>query len=291
MNPLLAEKLAHRALAEDAGRGDVTTELVVEEWQTARGEIVAKEAGVVAGLPVAALVFRLLDSRLTFTFLVGEGERVEVGRRVAAVEGPARPILTGERTALNFIQHLSGIATLAARGAQILAGSGCRLLDTRKTLPGLRYLEKYAVRLGGGANHRFALDDMILLKDNHLALAGGITEALRRVKEKGPRHLKVQVEVGDLAELEEALASGADFILLDNMDEETLGQAVRRVKGKVPLEASGGMTMDNLAKVAATGVDYVSMGQLTHSAKALDFSLRIHPLAGKGSANPKSGPV
>ncbi len=284
MNRLLVEESVRRALAEDAGRGDVTTELLVDGALAARAEIVAKEEGVVAGLPVVAAVFRLLDAALSFTALAEDGERVEVERRVAAVEGPARSILTGERTALNFLQHLSGIASLAARGAQALAGTGCRLLDTRKTLPGLRFLEKYAVRVGGGTNHRFALDDMILIKDNHLALAGGVREALRLVREHGPRHLKVQVEVGNLEELEEALAGGADFILLDNMDEGKLAMAVAMAGGRVPLEASGGVTMDNLARVAATGVDYVSMGQLTHSARAMDFSLRLSPLPGKEPA-------
>ncbi|WP_185747703.1 carboxylating nicotinate-nucleotide diphosphorylase [Thermus amyloliquefaciens] len=262
-------------LLEDLGHGDLTTRLTVPEDLVGQAVILAKERGVMAGLPVAREVFALADARITFTPLVEEGMRVEPGQEVARLEGPLRGILAGERLALNLLQRLSGIATLTRAYVEALKGTKTQVLDTRKTTPGLRALEKYAVRVGGGRNHRFGLFDGILLKENHIRAAGGVAEAVRRAKAGAPHHLKVEVEVTNLAELAEALEAGADLILLDNFPLEDLREAVRRVGGRVPLEASGNMTLERARKAAEAGVDYVSVGALTHSAKALDLSLLV----------------
>ncbi|GAB5602331.1 carboxylating nicotinate-nucleotide diphosphorylase [Thermus sp. FJN-A] len=262
-------------LREDLGHGDLTSLLVVPEDLEGEAVILAKEAGVLAGLPLAARVFRLADPRTRFTPLVGEGARVAKGTEVARVQGPLRGILAGERLALNLLQRLSGIATLTRAYVEALEGTKAKVLDTRKTTPGLRALEKYAVRVGGGQNHRFGLFDGILLKENHIRAAGGVGEAVRRAKARAPHYLKVEVEVRDLDELEEALKAGADLILLDNFPLEALQEAVRRVGGRVPLEASGNMTLERAKAAAEAGVDYVSVGALTHSAQALDLSLLV----------------
>ena len=262
-------------LREDLGQGDLTSLLVVPEDLEGEAVILAKEGGVLAGLWVAERVFALADPRTAFTPLVEEGARVAEGTEVARVRGPLRGILAGERLALNLLQRLSGIATLTRAYVEALAGTKAQILDTRKTTPGLRALEKYAVRVGGGRNHRYGLFDGILLKENHVRAAGGVGEAVRRAKARAPHYLKVEVEVRSLEELEEALEAGADLILLDNFPLEALREAVRRVGGRVPLEASGNMTLERAKAAAEAGVDYVSVGALTHSAKALDLSLLV----------------
>jgi len=271
----VSEETLRAWLLEDLGHGDLTSQLVVPEDLQGQAEILAKAEGVIAGLPVAQAVFALADPRIAFTPLVAEGERVGPGQEVARLEGPLRGILAGERLALNLLQRLSGIATLTRAYVEALQGTKAQVLDTRKTTPGLRALEKYAVRVGGGKNHRFGLFDGILLKENHLRAAGGVAQAVRRAKAGAPHYLKVEVEVTSLAELEEALEAGADLILLDNFSVEDLREAVRRVGGRVPLEASGNMTLERARQAAEAGVDYVSVGALTHSAKALDLSLLV----------------
>ncbi|BBL82233.1 carboxylating nicotinate-nucleotide diphosphorylase [Thermus thermophilus] len=262
-------------LREDLGQGDLTSLLVVPEDLEGEAVILAKEEGVLAGLWVAERVFALADPRTAFAPLVAEGARVAEGTEVARIRGPLRGILAGERLALNLLQRLSGIATLTRAYVEALAGTKAQILDTRKTTPGLRALEKYAVRVGGGRNHRYGLFDGILIKENHVRAAGGVGEAVRRAKARAPHYLKVEVEVRDLAELEEALEAGADLVLLDNFPLEALREAVRRVRGRVPLEASGNMTLERAKAAAEAGVDYVSVGALTHSAKALDLSLLV----------------
>lgn len=268
------ESIIRLALAEDVGRGDLTTEATVLPATTATAEILQKEEGVVCGLPVVEAVFRQLDSRVRVTALAEEGSPGD-RRVVARLEGPATSILTGERTALNFLQRLSGVATASRRAAALVQGTDAQVIDTRKTTPGMRVLEKYAVRVGGCRNHRAGLDDGILIKENHIRAAGGITAAVRAAQGRSAPGQRVEVEVTTLAELDEALAVGADLVLLDNMDTALLRQAVDRAGGRVPLEASGGISLANLAEVARTGVDYISLGALTHSAGVLDFSLEV----------------
>lgn len=270
-----------RALEEDLGPGDVTSTWTLPPNQRARGVFVVKEEGVIAGLLVAQEVFRQLDPGVVLTLRVEEGTPVAPGTAVAAVEGPAIPILSGERTALNFLQRMSGIATATRRYVEAVKGTGAVILDTRKTAPGLRALDKWAVRLGGGRNHRQGLYDMVLIKDNHIAAAGGITQAVERVRAHNRAGLPVEVEVKTLAELDEALALDppVDRIMLDNMDLPTMREAVRRVAGRVPLEASGGVNLETVRAIAETGVDYISVGALTHSVRALDISLELEPWA------------
>lgn len=276
------DSLVAAALAEDVGAGDWTTLWTVPPDRFAHATIVARAAGVLAGVDVATRVFRRLDPRIEVIAERGDGDAVSPGDVVFRIHGPARAILTGERTALNFLQRLSGVATLTRRFVDAVAGTGVRILDTRKTTPGWRALEKAAVVAGGGHNHRYGLHDMVLLKENHIAMAGGITAAIARVREANAAGLPVEVEVRDLAELEEAIAAGARRILLDNMDLDTLAAAVRRARELVPgpddrvvLEASGTMRLDRVAAVARTGVDDISVGAITHSAPALDLSLLV----------------
>ena len=268
-----------RALAEDVGAGDVTTAATVPEHARARATITQKAPGVVFGLDVAIETFRALDPELTADPLVAEGEWRERGP-VLALEGSARGILTGERTALNFLQRLSGVATMAARCVQAVSDVEPRpptILDTRKTTPGLRALEKAAVAAGGATNHRAGLYDAILIKENHAALAGGVGEAVRQAQAHAPE-LQLEVECRTLAEVDEALAAGAGFLLLDNMSIEELRAAVDHVAGRAKLEASGGFTLDTLRAVAGTGVDFISVGAITHSAPALDLSLLLEAI-------------
>ncbi|MGB8991268.1 MAG: carboxylating nicotinate-nucleotide diphosphorylase [Desulfobaccales bacterium] len=269
------DRLIDLALEEDLGPGDVTTRALVPPELMGEAQIRAKEPLVVAGLPVAARVFARLDPALTFDPQVADGQEVAGGQVLARLTGPVASILTGERVALNFLQHLSGIATFTRQMAAQISGSTAALVDTRKTTPGWRVLEKYAVRLGGGRNHRFGLYDGVLIKNNHLTAVGSITTAVRRAREGAPHLLKIEVEVTDLAGLEEALNAGADLILLDNMDDATLKQAVELTRGRASLEASGAMTRERLPQVAATGVNFISMGALTHSAPAVDIHLRL----------------
>jgi nicotinate-nucleotide pyrophosphorylase (carboxylating) len=265
-----------RALAEDVGNGDVTTEATVDEGVRAHALITQKAPGVIFGLDVAEQTFRALDPGVRIDRRVAEGEWREEGP-VVELEGSARAILTGERTALNFLQRLSGVATLTARCVRAVEGTGTRILDTRKTTPGLRALEKAAVAAGGGTNHRAGLYDAILIKENHAALAGGVGEAVRVARARFPE-LPLEVECRTLDEVDEALAAGAPQILLDNMSVDQLRAAVERVAGRASVEASGGVTLETLRGVADTGVDFVSVGALTHSAPALDLSLILEPL-------------
>lgn len=270
--------LIDMALAEDRGPGDWTTRWTVPPRTRAQARIVAKATGVVAGAGVAASVFLRLEPRMEWEIAAGDGTPVEPGDVICTLRGPARSLLTGERTALNFLQRLSGIATLTRRYVDAVAGTDCAILDTRKTTPGWRTLEKAAVLAGGGQNHRTGLYDMVLLKDNHKAIAGGLEEAMRRVRDQNTRALPVCVEVHSEDEVEAAIASGADRLLLDNMSTERLAAIVRRAHAAEPrpqLEASGNMTLGRVAEVAATGVDFISVGALTHSAPALDVSLRL----------------
>jgi nicotinate-nucleotide pyrophosphorylase (carboxylating) len=269
-----------RALAEDLGAGDVTTQALFPEGVPAVGTIVAEEREglVVAGLAVAVEVFRQVDSSLTCAPNVADGERVPHGTTVLTVTGDGRSVLKGERVALNFLQRLSGIATLTAKFCEAVKGTRARILDTRKTTPGLRALEKWAVTLGGGHNHRHSLADGILIKDNHLALAGGdIARACRLARERAPHGLKIEVEVRTLDEVRAALDGGADIILLDNMDVPSIRKAVEQVKGRAVIEVSGGVSLANVLEIAAAGPDYISVGALTHSAPAADLSMDIVP--------------
>ncbi len=267
--------IVQRALEEDVGPGDVSTDCTIPQDKTIEAKLVAKEAGVIAGLQVFATTFRLLDKSIQITCIYQDGEPVQSGQIVAVVKGPARPILTAERVALNFLQRMSGIATQTQRMVRAVQGTAAKILDTRKTAPGLRYLDKWAVRLGGAENHRFGLYDMVLIKDNHIAACGGIRAAVLQVRACDVQKRMIEVEVKNLRELKEALSLDVDRILLDNMDLQTLKEAVRLTNKRIPLEASGNVTLENVRRIAQTGVDFISVGCLTHSAKALDFSLRI----------------
>ncbi|MEF3367654.1 carboxylating nicotinate-nucleotide diphosphorylase [Methylocystis sp. 9N] len=274
--PLLVEEAARAALAEDLGRaGDVTTQATIPENAAAAAVIAARESGVVAGLALARDAFRLTDARILFEARVSDGARVEAGATIATISGPARSILSAERVALNFLGRLSGVATLTARYAQAIAHTRARICDTRKTTPLLRAFEKYAVRCGGGVNHRFGLDDAVLIKDNHIAVAGGVAQALRAAKAHVGHLVKIEIEVDTLDQLRQVLDEGADAVLLDNMALDDLRRAVAMVGGRMICEASGGVTLDTVAGVAETGVDLISVGALTHSAPALDLALDI----------------
>jgi nicotinate-nucleotide pyrophosphorylase (carboxylating) len=270
------DAIVRRALDEDVGAGDVTTRATVPPQARARARIAQKQPGVVFGLDAAEATFRALDPELRFERLAAEGEWRD-GGPVAEIEGSAAALLTGERTALNFLQRLSGVATLTARYIEAVAGTGARVLDTRKTTPGLRALEKAAVAAGGGTNHRTGLYDVILIKENHAAMAGGIAAAVRAARAAAP-DVPLQVECRDLAEVDEALAAGAPRLLLDNMTPAQLREVVERVDGRAELEASGGVTLERIREIAGTGVQFVSVGALTHSAPALDLSLLLEPL-------------
>jgi nicotinate-nucleotide pyrophosphorylase (carboxylating) len=265
--------IIQRALEEDIGDGDVTTLCTVPPGAMVDGKLIAKQAGVVAGLEVARLAFFLIDERVRYVMQVTDGDWVEKGTVIAEVSGPGRGLLSGERVALNFLQRMSGIATLTRRFVEAVKGTPAVILDTRKTAPGLRLLDKWAVRLGGGKNHRIGLYDMVLIKDNHIAAVGGISETVTRVRECDERGRAIEVEVKNLAELREVLDLNVDRIMLDNMSLEDMREAVRLTSGRVPLEASGNVSLENIAAVAATGVDFISIGMLTHSVNALDISL------------------
>jgi nicotinate-nucleotide pyrophosphorylase (carboxylating) len=273
---LLIEKLVRDALLEDLGRaGDITTDACVPEGTQATARLVGRLPGIVAGLDLAALAFELIEPGLRFTAERTDGTRVAPGQVIAQIAGPARGILTGERVALNFLSHLSGIATATRDISDTIAHTKCRVVCTRKTTPGLRTVEKYAVRCGGGANHRFGLDDAILIKDNHIAIAGGVRPALSRARAHAGHLVKIEIEVDTLAQLEDALAAKVDAVLLDNMPPATLREAVKLVKGRATTEASGRITPDNAASIAETGVDLISVGWLTHSAQTLDIGLDL----------------
>ncbi|ODA67287.1 Nicotinate-nucleotide pyrophosphorylase [carboxylating] [Methyloligella halotolerans] len=279
--PPLVAQLVKLALSEDLGQaGDVTTDAIVPESALGNARIVARENGVIAGLELAEAAFKAFDPELHFNPIVEDGEAVAAGDGVADIHGKARAILTGERVALNFLGRLSGIASLTAQFVERVEGTGATIIDTRKTTPGLRALEKFAVLAGGGRNHRFGLFDAVLVKDNHIAEAGGIEPALaaieRHLGEKAGRKLRIEVEVDRLDQLEEALTQPIDAVLLDNMDPETLKEAVRMVRERAPkvqTEASGGVTLETVRGIAETGVDFISVGALTHSPRNLDLSL------------------
>jgi len=277
LSPLAIDEAVHRALDEDLGRaGDITSMATIPEATEAHATMVARQAGVIAGLPLAVATFRKLSPDIRITAHVRDGATVAKGTPVLTIDGPARAVLTGERTALNFVGRLSGIATLTAGYVRHTAGTKMRICCTRKTTPGLRALEKYAIRCGGGFNHRFGLDDAILIKDNHIAVAGGVKPVLERARKNVGHLVKVEIEVDTLAQLREVLATGlADVVLLDNMDTTTLTEAVNLARGRVVLEASGGLTFDTIAAIAATGVDYASSGALTHSAPNFDVAIDI----------------
>jgi nicotinate-nucleotide pyrophosphorylase (carboxylating) len=283
LDPAHLRRLAESALTEDQARHDVTTAALVPPEQQGRAVIVAKAEGVLAGLPMAEAVFKALDPSLAWRPLAAEGARLSPGQAVAEVEGPLAAILRAERVALNYLTHLSGVATATARLVEAIAGTTCRLRDTRKTTPGLRTLEKYAVRIGGGQNHRFTLADAVLIKDNHLAALRarslGIADAVRLASAPGgaPPDMRVQIEVTDVEEARQALAAGAHELLLDNMPPEEMRRVVDLANRKAVLEASGGITLANARQVAETGVDYISVGAITHSAPALDLSLEVAP--------------
>jgi nicotinate-nucleotide pyrophosphorylase (carboxylating) len=275
LDPGQYRELVRRALAEDLGWGDMTTEAVIDRTMQARGVILAKASCVIAGVEVACEAFRQLDPAASITINRNDGERCLPGDIVATVRGTASGLLTAERTALNFIQRMSGIATLTRRFVDA-AGGKIVVLDTRKTTPILRALEKYAVRAGGGVNHRGALDEGILIKDNHLRLTGNIAETVRTMRKEN-REMPTEVEAQSLAEVDQALDGGADIVLVDNMSTPDIEEAVRRCRGRAKVEISGGVTLERMPELAATGADYVSIGALTHSAPAIDLSFELEP--------------
>lgn len=276
LNPLLITEAVRAALIEDLGRaGDITTLATIPAGKRASAVIAARKSGIVAGLPFARETFRQYDPSVRFEAAMSDGDRLEPGAIVARIEGEARSVLSAERVALNYMGRLSGIATLAAAYVAKAAGTKAMIVDTRKTTPGLRAFEKYAVRCGGAGNHRYGLDDAVLIKDNHVAVAGGIRPALQAAKRQAGNFVKIEIEVDTLAQLEEVLAEGADIVMLDNMSVADLTTGVAMVGGRMKVEASGGITLDTVAAIAATGVDMISVGALTHSASVLDLGLDI----------------
>lgn len=276
MNDLAINALLHLALEEDIGTGDITTLSCIPEDRQASAVYRAKESGIICGLEVVEKVFMLLDEKTRFKALVKDGSRAETGDIIATVSGSARSILSGERVGLNLLQHLSGIATRTASAVEAVAGYKAKITDTRKSTPGLRVLEKYAVRIGGGSNHRFNLSDGVLIKDNHIVAAGGIKSAVAAAKAMAPHTLRIEVEVSNLGQLGEALDAGAEIIMLDNMSVAQMTEACRIVNCRAIIEASGNMGERNLTEVAATGVDLISIGALTHSVRAMDISLQFN---------------
>jgi len=267
------DRIIRTALQEDIGHGDVTTLATVEAGTMARAQLVAKEDFILAGIDVARQVFLTLDGAVAFEKLKEDGQAVQKGEVLAWIQGEARILLQGERVALNLLQRMCGIATQTKLFVEAAAGTGAIVVDTRKTTPGLRVLEKYAVRMGGGQNHRTSLYDGVLIKENHIVAAGGITAAIQRARQRVPHTLKIEVETSTMAEVDEAVAAGADIILLDNMGPDMLREAVARVAGKAVTEASGGVRLDTVRKIAESGVDLVSVGALTHSSRAVDISM------------------
>lgn len=270
-----AQALIELALHDDVGTGDITTDNIIPAETRRKAKMVAKADGVVAGLPIAEMVFRKLDPDLAWNPKVEEGEKIKKGDVLVEFEGSYRALLTGERTALNFLQRLSGIATMSNKYAEAVKDFKTEILDTRKTMPGFNKLDKYAVKTGGGTNHRHGLHDMAMIKDNHIEVAGGITAAVNAVRSKIEPGIKIEVETTTLEQVQEALDAKADIIMLDNMDTETMRKGVELIAGRAKVEASGNMTLERLREVAATGVDYISIGALTHSVNALDISQRI----------------
>jgi len=269
----LVREAVQRALAEDIGRGDITTDALIDGGVPASGRLMAREPGIVAGLDLAEAAFRGIEPGIVFERLIDDGQPVKSGDVIARISGSARALLSAERVALNFMTHMSGIASLTGRYVAAIAGTKARIVDTRKTLPGLRVFEKYSVRMGGGANHRFALDDAAMIKDNHSVAAGGIGPAIRQVRGAIGHMVKICCEVDRIDQIEEALAAGVDVLLLDNMGPETLAEAVHLIAGRATAEASGKVSLETVGAIAASGIDVISVGKLTHSAPALDIAL------------------
>lgn len=270
-----ANKLIDIALSEDVGSGDLTTDNLIPLGMRKKAYMIAKSDGIIAGLEVAEMVFKKLDNTLLWNPEVQDGTFVKKGTIIVRFEAGYRAILTGERTALNFLQRMCGIATQSANCVKAVADYKCTILDTRKTLPGFRLLDKYSVKTGGAQNHRIGLFDMVMIKDNHIEVAGGIIPAVEQIRKKISTGIKIEVETTNLKQVKEALSVNADIIMLDNMDNKTMAEAVILINGKAKTEASGNMTKERLREVAATGVDFISMGNLTHSIKAMDISQRI----------------
>jgi nicotinate-nucleotide pyrophosphorylase (carboxylating) len=272
---IAVDTIVRNALVEDLGKGDLTTRLTVAKDIRARAQIAAKEPAIVAGLPLLHKVCAAVGGGIDVAEVVADGARVTVGDILAGLVGPAHRLLAAERIMLNFLQHLCGVATITNRFVTAVSGCGCRIVDTRKTIPGLRVLEKYAVRVGGGFNHRHGLDDGILIKNNHITAAGGVSAAVAAARAGAPHGLKIEVECSTLGEVGEALAAGTEIILLDNMAPDTIAEAVRRIAGRALTEASGGIGLDNVRAVAEAGVDIISIGALTHSAPAIDIHMTL----------------
>lgn len=277
LSPLYVEDALRAALREDLGHGfDATSDILIPASARARGILRTRQDGVLAGLIVALSAFSLLDGAFEMSVEISDGEAMKAGEIIAEIEGPARAMLTAERVALNFLNHMSGVASLTAAYVKQVKGTGAEICDTRKTLPGLRLFQKYAVYTGGGANHRFGLDDAVLIKDNHIAVAGGIGPALDQARMLSGHTKKIEIEVDTIRQLEEVLAhGGADIVMLDNFTLPNLKKAVKMARGHAPLEASGGVNLDTVQAIARTGVDYISVGALTHSAPQLDIGLDI----------------
>lgn len=271
----MVDEIIQRALAEDIGTGDITTLSIIPRGRQIMGKFITKEDGVVCGLSVVERVFKTMDSAIQVKSLVPEGSFVSRGDIIVEVEGSAMGILTGERVALNFIQRLSGIATKTAQFVKRVQGTKAKIVDTRKTTPGLRVLEKYAVKVGGGCNHRFNLSDGILIKDNHILAAGGIQNAIAVARKNAPHTLKIEVEIENMEQMKQALQAGVDIIMLDNMDAKTMRKAVEHINGRTLIEASGNIGEKNVLEIAKTGVDFISIGALTHTVKAMDISLKF----------------
>jgi nicotinate-nucleotide pyrophosphorylase (carboxylating) len=269
------DSIIDAALQEDLPQGDITSESIIAVDSRSRAIILAKESGVLAGIDVARRVFEKIDPDVEFEKEKNDGQKFNDGERLAVLQGPSISLLKGERTALNFLQRMSGIATITGIFVQALEGTGTKILDTRKTTPGLRVLEKYAVKMGGGQNHRQNLSEMVLIKDNHLKLVGSISKAVKRAKEQVATGIKVEVEATCLTEVQEAVRSGADMVMLDNMHLDKMKEVVKWVKGKVPLEVSGSVTLEKIKEIAALGIDFISVGSLTHSYKSVDISMEF----------------
>jgi len=275
LHELKLDNIIKMAIEEDLGYGDITTDNLIEEDKSGKGVIISKEEGIIAGLPVAERVFKLIDQRINFNPLLKDGDHFLPGEIIAEIQGPLPGILKGERTALNFLQRLSAIATKTGKYVKLVQGYPVRIVDTRKTTPLLRILEKYAVRVGGGNNHRMGLFDAVMIKDNHIVAAGGIENAVRRIKNRVPHTIKIEVEVDNFAQLKDALKAGVDIILLDNMSIDELKESVDYIKGRVIVEASGGINTEKIREIVTTGVDIISIGELTHHIKSLDLSLEL----------------
>jgi len=273
-NPLVRE-IIQLALKEDIGSGDITTEAVIEEDVEVNARLIAKEDFILAGLPIFKEVFKLLSPQIYFEDFYKDGDLVKKGNIISRIKGSASHILKGERVALNFLQRMSGIATITRKFVEKISYTDAKILDTRKTAPGNRILDKYAVRVGGGKNHRFGLFDGILIKDNHISILGSVREAIRLAKKNAPHTLKIEVEVENIDQLKEAIDEGADIVLLDNMDIDQIKEAVRIGKGKVLIEVSGGINLENVKEIAEAGVDFISVGAITHSVKGVDISLEF----------------